>query len=228
MSFTICFAIWKISFWYLESFKSHAHSFCFFFFAEEITILVFCILFLYSFHASVEFSLFQFPHFFFFSLVLPSGWVSPPLHKHVRTPIGWYPIIVSLHSIFLFFWCVVEITKADAPTIRMDATPSRQLVPPPVPSPPFLRWSRSNHLAERTFSSFVEVWSIMSAFLLPNVMYPMLSPVLASVFCSSSGGSLWLNRTCGACWYCRRPSLNSYNNDIQLFSWHHIRTTNDF
>jgi len=38
----------------------------------------------------------------------------------------------------------------------------------------------------------------------------MLSPTLASVFWSSIGGSLWLNRTCGACWYCRRPSLNSY------------------
>ena len=34
----------------------------------------------------------------------------------------------------------------------------------------------------------------------PNVIYPMFSPVRASVFCNSAGGSLWLNKTCGACW----------------------------
>jgi len=37
----------------------------------------------------------------------------------------------------------------------------------------------------------------------------MLSATRASVPCSSRGGSLWLNSTCGACWYCLRPSLNS-------------------
>ena len=37
LSLTICFAIRKISFWHLESFKSFAHS-CFFSFAEEITL----------------------------------------------------------------------------------------------------------------------------------------------------------------------------------------------
>lgn len=41
-------------------------------------------------------------------------------------------------------------------------------------------------------------------------MYPMLSPTAASVSFSSSGGSLWLNSTCGAVWLARRPSLNSY------------------
>ena len=44
---------------------------------------------------------------------------------------------------------------------------------------------------------------------LPKVMYPTLSPVLASVSWSSRGGSLWLNNTWGACWYLRLPSLNS-------------------
>lgn len=44
----------------------------------------------------------------------------------------------------------------------------------------------------------------------PKVMYPMLSPTAASVSFSSSGGSLWLNNTCGAVWLARRPSLNSY------------------
>lgn len=38
----------------------------------------------------------------------------------------------------------------------------------------------------------------------------MLSPTAASVSFSSSGGSLWLNSTCGAVWLARRPSLNSY------------------
>ena len=48
LSLTICFAFRKISFWHSESFKSFAHSFCFFFFAEEITLFAFCLLFLYS------------------------------------------------------------------------------------------------------------------------------------------------------------------------------------
>jgi len=52
LSFTICFAIQKISFWWLGSFKSLTHSFCFFSFANEISLFVFCLLFLYSFHAS--------------------------------------------------------------------------------------------------------------------------------------------------------------------------------
>jgi len=56
-----CVCVW------LWSFKSLAHSFCFFPFAKEITLFAFCLLFLYSFHASVNF-FFQFPYFFFFSL----------------------------------------------------------------------------------------------------------------------------------------------------------------
>ena len=36
-------------FWWLGSFKSLAHSFCFFLFAKEITLFAFCLLFLYSF-----------------------------------------------------------------------------------------------------------------------------------------------------------------------------------
>jgi len=55
LSFTIGFAIQKISFWCSESFKSLAHSFCFFSFAEEITLFALCLLLLHSFHASVEF-----------------------------------------------------------------------------------------------------------------------------------------------------------------------------
>ena len=38
LSSTICFAIRKILFWHSESFKSFPHSFCFFSFAEEITL----------------------------------------------------------------------------------------------------------------------------------------------------------------------------------------------
>jgi len=62
LSFTIRIAIWKISFWCSGSFKSLAYSFCFCFssFTKEITLFALCLLFLYSFHASVEFSLFHF------------------------------------------------------------------------------------------------------------------------------------------------------------------------
>ena len=42
LSLTICFALRKISFWHSESFKSFAHSFCFFSFAEEITLYFVC------------------------------------------------------------------------------------------------------------------------------------------------------------------------------------------
>jgi len=63
--FTICFAIrW------LGSFKLLAHFFCFFPFAEEITFFAFCLLFLYSFHASVDFSFFNFHTFSSFPLLL--------------------------------------------------------------------------------------------------------------------------------------------------------------
>jgi len=34
-----------------ESFKSFAHSFCFFSFAEDMTLFAFCLLFLYFFYA---------------------------------------------------------------------------------------------------------------------------------------------------------------------------------
>jgi len=79
LSFIICFTI------RLGSFKSLAHSYCFFPFAKEIMLFVFCLLLLfpfakeimlfvfcllllYSFHASANFSFFQFPYFFFFFL----------------------------------------------------------------------------------------------------------------------------------------------------------------
>lgn len=52
-----------------------------------------------------------------------------------------------------------------------------------------------------------------TALCLPKVMYPMLSPTAASVSLSSSGGSRWLNSTCGAVWLARRPSLNSYTDN---------------
>ena len=59
-SFTICFAIRKVSFWRLWSFKSLAHSFCFVCFA--LVGFMFHLLFLYSFHASVDLSFFHFPY----------------------------------------------------------------------------------------------------------------------------------------------------------------------
>jgi len=54
----VCFAIRKISFCWFGSFKSLAHSFCLFPFAKEITLFAFCLLFLYSLHAYVDFSFF--------------------------------------------------------------------------------------------------------------------------------------------------------------------------
>jgi len=80
LSFTNCFAIRKISFCWLRSFKSLAHSLCFFPFTKEITLFAFCLLFLYSFHASVDFSFFQFPYFFFFSLTASA---TSSFHHHV-------------------------------------------------------------------------------------------------------------------------------------------------
>jgi len=76
LSFTICFAVWKISFCCLRSFKLLAYFF-FFSFAEEITLFAVCIVFLYSLHASIEFFLFQFPYFIFYpycfnNLFIPS------------------------------------------------------------------------------------------------------------------------------------------------------------
>ena len=79
LSLTICFAIWKISFWHSESFKSFVHS-CFFSFAEEITLFAFCLLFLYSFLASFVFSFFHFLYFIF--LYLTASAISS-FHHHV-------------------------------------------------------------------------------------------------------------------------------------------------
>jgi len=71
LSFAIWCAIRQISFWCSGSFKSLAYSFCFFSFAEEITLFALCLLFLYSFHASVEFFDFHFLYFISsFSLLL--------------------------------------------------------------------------------------------------------------------------------------------------------------
>lgn len=51
----------------------------------------------------------------------------------------------------------------------------------------------------------------------------MLSPTAASVSFSSSGGSLWLNSTCGAVWLARRPSLNSYKHStLNSSHWNYL------
>jgi len=79
LSFTICLFIWKKnSFWWLGSFKLLAHSFHFFPFTKEITLFAFCLLFLYSFRAFVDFSFFLisilfllFPHCFSNFLIPP-------------------------------------------------------------------------------------------------------------------------------------------------------------
>jgi len=80
LSFTICFAIQKNSFWWLGLFKLLAHSFCFFPFAKEIILFAFCLLSLDSFHVTVNFSFFQFPYFFFFPLTAS---VTSSFHHHV-------------------------------------------------------------------------------------------------------------------------------------------------
>ena len=49
----------------------------------------------------------------------------------------------------------------------------------------------------------------MNVYNIPNVMYPTLFPVNASVPCSSCGGSECEKRTWGAVWLPLRPSLNS-------------------
>ena len=59
---------------------SFAHSFCFFSFAEEITLFVFFLLFLYSIVASFVFSFFHFPYFIFFSLTASA---TSSFHHHV-------------------------------------------------------------------------------------------------------------------------------------------------
>jgi len=72
LSFTVCFAIRKKSFWWLGSFKSLAHSLCFFSFG-------FCLLFLYSFHASVEFCFFSnFHTFLLFPYCFSNLFIPPP------------------------------------------------------------------------------------------------------------------------------------------------------
>jgi len=100
----ICFAIRTILFWWLGLFKSLSNSFCFFPFAKETTLFVFCLLFLYSFHASVDFYFFQFPYFSSFPLLL--------LQIPHSTTIFPYPCmgILTIHvtcavSIIIFFIC---------------------------------------------------------------------------------------------------------------------------
>jgi len=80
LSFTIYFASRKISFWCSGSFRSLAHSFCFFSFAEEITLFALCLHFLYFNHASFKFSLFPFLYFIFFSLIASA---TSSFHHHV-------------------------------------------------------------------------------------------------------------------------------------------------
>jgi len=104
LSFTICFAIQKISFWWLGSFKSLANSFCFFPFAKEITHFAFCLLFLHSFHASVDFSFFQFPYFFFFTLTASA---TSSFHYHVSLCHGPFdnPDVTCAVCIIILFIC---------------------------------------------------------------------------------------------------------------------------
>ena len=80
ISYPVCFAIKKISFWCSGSFRSLVHSFCFFSSAEEITLFALCLHFLYSIHASFEFSLFHFLYFIFFSLTASA---TSSFHHHV-------------------------------------------------------------------------------------------------------------------------------------------------
>jgi len=105
LSFTICFAIRKISFCWLGSFRSLAISLCFFPFANKITFFVFCLLFWYSSHASVDFSLLQFPYFFFFSLTASA---ISSFHHHVslclHAPFD-NPHVTCTVSIIIFFIC---------------------------------------------------------------------------------------------------------------------------
>jgi len=77
-SFSNSFAIRKISFWWLGSFKSLAHYFCLFPFAKEITHFAFSILFLYSFHASVNFSFFPISILFLLFPYCFSNFLIPP------------------------------------------------------------------------------------------------------------------------------------------------------
>jgi len=86
--FAIFKTVWPhdilISFCWLVSFKLLAHSFCFFPFAIEITPFAFCLLFLYSFHVSVDFSFFPisilfllFPYCFSNFLIPPACFLMP-------------------------------------------------------------------------------------------------------------------------------------------------------
>jgi len=91
LSFTICFAIQKISVWWLGSFKSLARSFCFFPFAKEIILFAFCLLLLYSIHVSVN--VFFFSNFHTFSSF-------PLLHGPFDNP-----HVTCAVSIIIFFIC---------------------------------------------------------------------------------------------------------------------------
>jgi len=81
------------------------HSFCSFPFAKEITLFEFRLLFLYYFHAFVNFSFFQFPYFFFFSLT-----ASPTSSFHCYVSLWLHGRFDNLHvtyavSIIIFFIC---------------------------------------------------------------------------------------------------------------------------
>jgi len=87
------------------SFKSLALSFCFFSFANEITLFACCLPFLYSFHASVDLSFFQFPCFFFFFL---TALATSSFHHHVSLCLhGPFdnPHVTCDVSIIIFFIC---------------------------------------------------------------------------------------------------------------------------
>ena len=64
----------------LRIIRSRAHFLCFFFFAEEITLFALCLHFLYSIHASFEFSPFHFLYVIFFSLTASA---TSSFHHHV-------------------------------------------------------------------------------------------------------------------------------------------------
>jgi len=112
LSFTICFAIREISFWCSGSFRSLAHSFCFFSFAEEITLLAFCLHFLYSIHASFSFPLFRFLYVIFFSLTASA---TCSFHQHVSVclqgPFDIPHMFCAVSIIIFFILCQCSFTS---------------------------------------------------------------------------------------------------------------------
>jgi len=101
LSFTICFAIRKLSFFWLGSFRSLAHSFCFFLFAKEITLFMFylllillpCLCQFFFFPISIHFLLF---HYCFSNFLIP-----PPCFL--------MPVLWAFWQTIIFFICCVHL-----------------------------------------------------------------------------------------------------------------------